>query len=100
MSNRLSRLWTYLFVNTPRPGGVRVCLWGRFKDGIAEMGWIALAFLPLVAMVALCILCFRTGADVAGNRYQEQAIEHGAAQYNPQTAEFEWKADGNECNSR
>ena len=38
--------------------------------------------------------------SVAGNRYQEQAIEHGAAQYNPQTAEFEWKADGNECNSR
>ena len=96
MGHRLSRLWTYLFVNTPRPGGVRRCLWTRFKGGTAEMAFCTLTLAPLLVVIALCIIAFRSGESVAGDRYQKQALEHGAAQYSPQTGAFEWKGDGNE----
>ena len=40
-------------------------------------------------IVIMCLL-YAVGMCVGSQIVSEQAIEHGAAQHNPQTGEFEW----------
>lgn len=54
----------------------------------------------LVLMAVLTIGAFLFGHALAAEGYKRQAIQHGAAYYNPTNANFEWKnlADANKTN--
>ena len=45
----------------------------------------------LVFLAIATIIAFLSGMSIGVNDIRKQAVKHGAAQYNPTTAQFEWR---------
>lgn len=48
-------------------------------------------FLILIVACVTCAIAIPTTAGVEANRWQKEAIQHGAAYYHPDTGKFTWK---------
>ena len=54
-------------------------------------GFVVIAFIALVVIAATGSLGYEHGKKSATTKFQQQAIENGAAEFDAKTGEWKWK---------